>query len=46
MFGAGSGLIILDEMECQGSEGSIADCRHSTWGKPQLRSQRRRGRNL
>ena len=32
MFGAGSSLIILDEMACQGSEGSIADCRHSTWG--------------
>jgi len=31
-YGAGSGRIWLDEVQCRGTETSIAECQHRTWG--------------
>jgi len=31
-YGAGSGVIWLDDVECIGYESSIAECRHNSWG--------------
>jgi len=31
-YGAGSGTIWLDNVQCRGTETSIADCRHRSWG--------------
>ena len=31
-FGKGSGKIWLDDVQCQGDESSIGNCRHSSWG--------------
>ena len=31
-YGAGSGQIWLDSVQCSGTETSIADCPHSSWG--------------
>jgi len=31
-YGAGSGTIWLDDVECNGTETSIADCQHKDWG--------------
>ena len=30
-FGEGSGPILLDEVECTGTEENINDCRHAEW---------------
>ena len=31
-YGEGSGVIWLDDVNCVGTELSIADCSHSSWG--------------
>jgi hypothetical protein len=31
-FGPGSGLTLLDDVRCQGTESSISQCRHRGWG--------------
>ncbi|KAF3853792.1 hypothetical protein F7725_014480 [Dissostichus mawsoni] len=33
MFGEGVGLILLDEVHCEGSETSLLDCPHGIWGR-------------
>uniref|UniRef100_A0A8C1X746 Neurotrypsin n=1 Tax=Cyprinus carpio TaxID=7962 RepID=A0A8C1X746_CYPCA len=32
-FGEGAGLILLDDVECEGSESSLLECTHSVWGR-------------
>ena len=32
-FGRGSGKIWLDDVQCQGNESSIVNCRHRPWGE-------------
>ena len=36
-YGAGSGQIWLDNVQCTGTETSIAHCRHSSWGSHNCR---------
>ncbi|XP_061168027.1 uncharacterized protein LOC133176972 [Saccostrea echinata] len=31
-FGPGSGITLLDDVKCQGTEKSISQCRHNGWG--------------
>ena len=32
-YGAGTGIIWLDEVQCSGTETNIGDCRHRGWGR-------------
>ena len=31
-FGAGTGAILLDNVNCRGNESSVANCQHAAWG--------------
>ncbi|XP_065153009.1 neurotrypsin [Paramisgurnus dabryanus] len=33
MYGQGTGLILLDEVKCEGGENSLLECAHSEWGQ-------------
>lgn len=33
MYGEGTGLILLDEVKCEGGESSLLECAHSQWGQ-------------
>ncbi|XP_041722692.1 neurotrypsin-like isoform X3 [Coregonus clupeaformis] len=33
LYGEGTGLILLDEVQCKGSEGTLLACRHAEWGR-------------
>lgn len=33
LYGEGTGLILLDEVQCKGSEGTLLSCGHAEWGR-------------
>lgn len=33
VFGEGTGLILLDDVECEGTEASLLECKHGVWGR-------------
>ncbi|XP_036428468.1 neurotrypsin [Colossoma macropomum] len=33
VFGEGAGLILLDDVQCEGTETSLLECKHSVWGR-------------
>uniref|UniRef100_A0A4W4EI25 Neurotrypsin n=1 Tax=Electrophorus electricus TaxID=8005 RepID=A0A4W4EI25_ELEEL len=33
VFGEGVGLILLDDVQCEGDESSLLECKHSVWGR-------------
>ncbi|XP_029608708.1 neurotrypsin-like [Salmo trutta] len=33
LYGEGTGLILLDEVQCKGSEGTLLACGHAEWGR-------------
>lgn len=32
-YGDSTGLILLDEVRCEGGENSLLECRHAEWGR-------------
>jgi len=33
-YGPGTGMIWLDQVQCQGTEESLLDCTRAQWGRP------------
>lgn len=33
MYGEGTGVILLDEVKCEGGESNLLDCSHGKWGE-------------